>query len=221
MKKSWLPILPKKHQFYAQITLFIIVSAAFTGMLVGTDVYSEVQDGIVEVLCLSCLKLDPKTTKEFTFDTANNASHPDYVINNLSSGIVFLHYSEDACPGCDIMYPIIKDVLGVEFDKEGVHSTQITYETGNISYFYTNLDSKNATPALTDPFETYDIQDVNGLPMFTIISLGYDSGVIKPKFVTLYGTLGLDTDQKRFTMIESVVDDAFTLWNENIPGYDL
>jgi hypothetical protein len=42
MKKSWLPILPKKHQFYAQITLFIIVSAAFTGMLVGTDVYSEV-----------------------------------------------------------------------------------------------------------------------------------------------------------------------------------
>jgi hypothetical protein len=119
------------------------------------------------------------------------------------------------------MYPIIKDVLGVEFDKEGVYSTQITYESGNISYFYTNLDSKNATPALTDPFETYDIQDVNGLPMFTIISLGYDSGVIKPKFVTLYGTLGLDTDQKRFNMIESVVDDAFTLWNENIPGYDL
>jgi len=221
MKKLWLNFHSKKQQFYGQIALFIIISAIFSGMLIGTNVYTEVQDGIVEVLCLSCLKLDPKTTKEFTFDTVNDATHPSYVLSNLRSGIVFLHFSEDACPGCDIMYPVIKDLLGINFDKDGVYSTQIEYGSQNVSYFYTNIDSQNATSERTDPFETYDIQDVNGLPMFTIITLGYDKGVIKPNFVTLYGTLGVETDEQRLTILENILDDAFTLWNENIPGYQV
>ena len=205
-------------KFIAQSIIFILITGGLSGMLIGTDVYEEVHDGIVEVLCLSCLKLDPKTTREFTFDTANNAPHPDYVLDNLSSGIVFLHYSEDACPGCDIMLPVVQELLSVDYEKKELFSKNINYNGQQISYFYTNID--HATPSRTEPFETYDIQDINGLPMFTIVTLGYYSGVIKPKFVTLYGTLGVDTDEERMEMLEEIIDDAFTLYTENRPGYE-
>ncbi len=212
------PLNQKK--FIAQITILIIITGCFSGMIIGTDVYEEVQGHIVEVLCLSCLKLDPKTIVEFTFETVDDTAHPDYVLDNLSSGIVVLHFSEDACPGCDIMYPVMKDLLSVDFDKGGVYLTQIRYESENISYFYTNIDSEKATSERTDPFETYDIQDVNGLPMFVIVTLGYDKGIIKPKFTTLYATLGLESDEKRLELLEEVLDDAFILWNENTAGYE-
>lgn len=218
MKRTLFKLKSKKQQFYAQITLFILVTSMFSGMLIGTDVYTEVQDGIVEVLCLSCLKLDPKTTKEFTFDTVDNAPHPDYVLDNLSSGIVFLHYSEDACPGCDIMLPVVQNLLSIEFEKKDLVSTKITNMNQQITYFYTNID--HATTERIEPFEIYDVKDVNGLPMFTIVTLGYYSGIIKPKFVTIYGTLGVDTDEKRAQILENIISDAFTLWNENIPGYE-
>ena len=56
--------------------------------------------------------------------------------------------------------------------------------------------------------------------MFTIVTLGYYSGIIKPKFVTLYGTLGVDTDEQRTQLLEDIIEDAFTLWDENNPGYE-
>jgi hypothetical protein len=207
-----------KNKVYAQIILFILVSGALSGMLIGTDVYSDVHDGIVEVLCLSCLKLDPKTTVEFSFETATGAPHPDYVLDNLSKGIVFLHYSEDACPGCDIMLPVVQDLFSVNFEKKSMFSQHVTYNSNNMTYFYTNID--HATQARIDPFETYDIRDLNGLPMFTIVTVGYDKGIIKPKYTTLYGTLGEDTDAKRMNVLENVLDDALVLWQENIPGYE-
>lgn len=207
-----------KNKFYTQVTLFILVTSALSGMLVGTDVYTEVHDGIVEVLCLSCLKLDPKTTVDFSFETAADAPHPDYVVDNLSKGIIFLHFSEDACPGCDIMLPVVQDLFSVDFEKKSMFSQQVNYASHNISYFYTNID--HATEARIDPFDTYDIRDLNGLPMFTIVTVGYDKGIIKPKYTTLYGTLGEDTDEKRMNVLENVLDDAFVLWEENIPGYE-
>jgi hypothetical protein len=207
-----------KKKVIVQLLSLVLVTGGLSGMLIGTDVYTEVQEGIVEVLCLSCLKLDPKTTTEFTFQTADGSPHPEYVIDNLSSGIVFLHYSEDACPGCDIMYPIVKDLFSVDFEKQSMFSSYASYNAKNISYFYTNID--HATAARSEPFNTYDTRDLNGLPMFTIVTLGYDQGIIKPTFTTLYGTLGKDTDEKRAVILENVLADAIDLWNENNPGYE-
>lgn len=218
MKKTSSKKHMKKQYFYAQITFFIIISAALSGMLIGTDVYTEVHDGIVEVLCLSCLKLDPRTTEEFIFDTMDDQSHPDYVLDNLSSGIVFLHYSEDACPGCDIMLPVVQDLFSLDFEKKDEISTNITYKNQQISYFYTNID--HTTEQRSESFKIYDAQDIKGMPQFTIVTLGYYSGIIKPKYVTVYGTLGVDTDEKRIQMLEDLINDAFTLWNENIPGFE-
>lgn len=208
----------KKKQFIAQVTVFILISSGISFMLVGTDVYDEIHDSIVEVLCLSCLKLDPKTVVNFTFETADNKAHPDYVLDNLSSGVVFLHFSEDACPGCEIMDPIIKELFSIDFEKKGMFSTHLKYNGRNMTYFYTNID--HATKTRIDPIDTYDVLGLKMLPMFTIITLGYDKGVIKPKLATLYGTLGRDSDEKRMVFLKDSLEDSFRLWSENILGYE-
>lgn len=221
MKKVFNKKRIKKKQFFAQIIIFIIIISTLSGMLVSTDVYEEVKDGIVEVLCLSCLKLDPKISTDladFTFKTAQGTNHPSYVLDNLSSGLVFLHFSEDACSGCDIMYPIVKDMFSVDFEKKSMYSANVTYQSEKIAYFYTNID--HATVKRRASFDTYDVKNLNGLPMFTIVTLGYDQGIIKPKFITLYGTLGEKTDEKRMEVLVNVLTDAKDLWNENRPGYE-
>ena len=58
-----------KKLLAVQISLLIIISVSFTGMLYYTDIYEITQGGIVEVLCLSCIKLYPMTSTEFTFET--------------------------------------------------------------------------------------------------------------------------------------------------------
>jgi hypothetical protein len=186
-------------------------------MSVGTDVYERVHEGIVEVLCLSCLKLDPKTSTAYTFNTANNESHPSFVLDNISEGIVFLHFSEDACPGCDIMLPIIQDLFSLSFDKNDMISEQITFNGHTMTYFYINID--HATQLRSDSLEIYDQRHIKGLPMFTIVTLGYDKGIIRPYYTSLYGTLGLNSDHARHQYMETVINEAMTIWSENRPGY--
>ncbi len=207
-----------KKQQNIQISAVIIVSLALTGMLIGTNVYEEVQDGIVTVLCLSCLKLDPKTTVDFTFKTANDQAHPSFVLDNISEGIVFLHFSEDACPGCDIMLPIIQDLFSVDYGKEDMYSTALSYQNTSIAYFYTNID--HATDERADALYIYDQKHIKGLPMFTVVSLGYDKGIIKPYYTSVYGTLGRDNDSDRRAFIETILQDSIDLYDENRPGYN-
>ena len=102
-----------KKIFAIQIIALLLISSALGSMFFFTDIYDDVHSDIVSVLCLSCLKLKPKTKvdfteKDFIFETANGKPPPYFVIDNLTRGPVFLHYSEDACYGCDIMYPVIK-----------------------------------------------------------------------------------------------------------------
>ena len=115
-----------KKMMALQITCLILVSGALGGMLVYTNVYERVQLGIVEVLCLSCLKLDPKTLVEFTFETANGKPNPEFVLDNLSKGPVFLAFRSDVCDACDIMEPIIQDIFSVHFEKEETPRCQAT-----------------------------------------------------------------------------------------------
>ena len=83
-----------KKSFIFQIIALFIVSGLLLGTLFASNAYEETRARIVEVLCLSCIKLEPKTIQEFTFYTVNNASHPYFVTENLTKGPVFLHYSE-------------------------------------------------------------------------------------------------------------------------------
>ena len=44
-----------------------IVCLGLLGMFVFSDVYDDTKANIVDVLCLSCLKLQPKTSSDFIF----------------------------------------------------------------------------------------------------------------------------------------------------------
>ena len=204
--------------FTLQIASLIIISGSLGGMLVFTDVYEEVKNGIVSVLCLSCLKLNPKTKTDFIFETANEELHPKFIKENLSKGIIFLHYSEDACVGCDIMYPIIKDLFDIEFGKEDIFYDSLEYKNINISYYYINID--HTTKEFAETFPIYDKDYIRGLPMFTIITLGYDDGNIKPYYTTLYGTLGLDNYDDRYNFLDELIEDSQHIYHQNSDGYD-
>jgi hypothetical protein len=210
-----------KHFFITQIVIFFLITGAFGGILVSTDVYHEVEDSIVTVLCLSCLKLDPilKADVEFTFETATGESHPDFILENLSTGIVFLHYSKDACAGCDVMLPTIQDLFSVNYGKEDMFQKQLEINESTIHYYYINIDHTTEEKEITFPI--YDKDFIEGLPMFTIVTLFYDHGTIKPYYTSLYGTLGPenDTHEKRYNYLTDLINYTIGLWNENLPGY--
>jgi len=200
-----------------QISALIIVSGSLGGMLIFTDVYEDVHSGIVSVLCLSCLKLEPITKIDFTFETAYGDPHPMFVLENLTNGIIFLHYSEDACSGCDIMYPIIQDLFNISFGKEDMVNEIVNLEGSDIAFFYTNID--HTSDNMKKSFPIYDKDHISGLPMFAIITLGYDNGIIRPYYTTIYGTLGFDNDKDRFTFLSELIQESIDIYNQNKEGY--
>ena len=202
------------------IALVICVSAGLGAMFVFTDIYHEIKSSIVEIICLSCLKLTPKTTMDFTFDTANGQMHPDFILENLTKGPVFLHYSEDACSACDVMFPIFEDFFNIDLQKEK-SSYQITsYNNQTILYFYIYLDDKNTPINWLNTFDIYDKDHIQGLPMFTVISLGYEhGGDIIPYYTTLYGAFK-DNYEQRIQLLTELMDEAYSLYNENKIGFD-
>lgn len=208
-----------KKSFILQITALFIVSGLLLGTLFASNAYEETRARIVEVLCLSCIKLEPKTIQEFTFDTVNNASHPYFVTENLTKGPVFLHFSENVCAGCEVMFPIVKQLFNVEFEKQDRFSATVTFENQNITYIYINLD--NTTDVLENSFPVYDKDDIGGLPMFTLVTLGYDHGTVRPYYTTLYGTLNVPTDADRTSFLQEILTESIEMYQQNKAGYQL
>ena len=204
------------------LSLILVFAIFFTGMFVCTNGYEEIKRSIVEVLCLSCLKLDPilPTNAEFTFETATGSVHPDFVLNNLTTGIVVLHYSKDACTGCDIILPTIQELFSVEYGKEDMFQKQLTFNGEIIHYYYINTD--HTTEEKEQSLRIYDKDHIEGLPMFTIVTVYYDHGTIKPYYTSLYGTLGPenDTHQKRYDYLTDIISESIGLWKENVAGYE-
>ena len=196
-----------------QISALILFSSLLGGMLVFTDVYDEVYSDIVSVPCLACLKLDPKIVVDFTFQTADSGTHPSFVLDNLSKGVVFLDYSMDACPGCDIMYPVIERLFGINFEKDEMFNKTLNYGNSNVTFIYTNI--QHASKERINSLSVYDKEHIGGLPMFTIVTLGNDGNVVKPYFVTLYGTLNLDNDKDRLDFLDGLMKQSIELYNQN------
>jgi hypothetical protein len=208
----------KMKKFLAlQISILLVVSGALGGMLFMTSSFEEVRDRIVLVLCLSCIKLEPKTSRNFTFATTDNAPHPDFVLENLTKGPVFLHFSETVCAGCEVMFPIVKSLFHVEFGKQDRFWKTVQFDSANITYIYSNLD--NTSDALENAFPLYDKDDIGGLPMFVIITLGYDHGTVRPYYTTLYGTLNVPTDADRAALLTELLQESVILYNQNKAGF--
>jgi hypothetical protein len=206
----------KKNQLI-QIAVAGLIVLSGCAMIATTTIYDDVYTSIVQVLCLSCIKLEPLTSSDYTFETAHNQPHIDYVLENLKTGVVFLHFSEDACYGCDVMYPVIKDLFSIDFGKEEMIYYQLSYNNQTVHYYYTNID--HAIKERIDAFFVYDKDHIGGLPMFTIATVGYDSGIIKPYYTSLYGTLNINTDEKRLEFLQSIMQESLQLWDENHVAY--
>ena len=200
-----------------QILAIILIAGDLAAMWATTDVYDEVEDRIVRVLCLSCIKLEPKTDSLFTFDILEGTEHPDFVLENLTKGLVFLHYTEDVCHACDIMLPVINDFFDTSIEKKDEFSATIDFMDSTVTIIYINIDHREEY--FNEPFYTYDKDNIGGLPMFTIISVGYDRGIVKPYYTSLYGTLALDTDEARLEKLSQVFTEAIDLYKQNSDGY--
>jgi hypothetical protein len=200
-----------------QISAILILAGALGGMMIETDVYGEIQRQITSVLCLSCAKLNYKTVVEFQFETANGIDHPHFVLENLTKGVVFLHYSADACHGCDIIEPMIKDFFDVEYDKQEMFYAITTFEDSDIPYIYNNVD--HTTREMQDSYHIYDVDGQGARPMIVFVTLNYDRGTIRPYYAPVYGTFG-DTDKQRVDFLTNALQNSIELYNEFKSGYN-
>jgi thiol-disulfide isomerase/thioredoxin len=206
-----------KRLFAIQLGMLIVVGLTLGTVLTTTTVYSDVQDKIVKVLCLSCIKLDPKTTVDFTFQTADGRPHPQFIRDHLATGPIMIMYSEDVCAACEEMYPVVKDLLNVTFEKFEAFHKHVDYQGTNVSFFFINID--HTAPEMLDTRLIYDKDHVDGLPMFTFITLRYDEGTVRPYYTSVYGVLNLPNHETRKSALASILEDSIHLYHENRVGY--
>jgi hypothetical protein len=200
-----------------QIGAIIIVAIAFGAVISTTGIYSDVQDNIVKVLCLSCIKLEPKTSVEFTFETATGGPHPQFIRDALLRGPIMIMYSEDVCAACEEMYPVVKEILNVSFEKYEKVNASIVYHGTNMTFYFINID--HTMPNLRETRPLYDKNHVDGLPMFTFITLRYDEGTVRPYYTSVYGTVQKDMYDERVAFLRGILEDSIHLYHENRIGY--
>ncbi len=207
-----------RQELLISLTAIVLVSVSLGGLFVFTDIYEQVQNTIVEVICLSCVKLNPATSFEFQFETTNGEDHPDFILDNLSKGPVFLAYRTDVCEYCDYMESLLIDMLGVEFEMQDVFSKTITFQGDTMTFMHINND--HASEMLRLSQEVYDVDGNRGVPMFTTVTFGYDRGFVKPYYNTVYGILNSEyTDEQRIEALTNLIVDARVLWKQNHAGH--
>jgi thiol-disulfide isomerase/thioredoxin len=207
-----------KNALYSRIIILAIITSSLSGLFIFTDIYSETHTRIVSVTCLSCIKLDPKTSTDFIFKTANGKPHPDFVLKNLTQGPVFIAYRKDVCTYCDEMESLIMDVFNLSFEKEEVFAKKINFDGDNFTFIHINRD--HSSNILSESLSVYDKDNINGVPMFTLITINYDhDGIVKPYYSTFYSKVGLDTDEEIKDFLKDIISDGIDLYNDNIAGY--
>jgi len=220
----------KKTLLAVQISAIILFSSVLGGMFYFTDIYDDVESGIVRVLCLSCIKLQPVTSKEFTFDTANGEPHPDFVTDSLKTkGPVLIQYGYNGCDACHLMIKnVMKDFFNIKFIEVGEWPDKLfkSFETevnvGNLSfyYIYINIDDDNTPTSRKDSYPIYDKDHIGGFPMFTIITLEYThGGDIKPYYASLYGANFEDSYKKMYETFIELLEFSSESYDRNIAGF--
>ena len=202
-----------------QIAAVIVLSSGLGYMFAFTDVYEHIKNDIVIVTCLSCIKLQPITTVEFTFKTYQGRLHPDFVLENLSKRPVFIAYRATVCEFCDVMDPVLEDVLNVEhINREGLLIFDLEYNGTDMLFIHINISE---APELYSNSQLVYMKDIfeTSVPMFTMITLGYNRGIIEPYYATAYGILGQETFEGQKQVLTSIIEDGIKLYNENKAGY--
>ena len=206
-----------KREVFVTFAILIISLSTLSYILVSTPVYSDVKDKIVSVLCLSCIKMEPKTVLKFRFETANGEAFPDLILENLTESVIFLHFRIDVCPACDEMDPIVRDIFGLESIDEPYIVASKNFSGVEVKLIHINLD--HADSELKKLYKFFDVAGENGVPMFTVVTLGYDRGIVKPCYATGYGFLGKSSPSAAGKVIMKMINDAVELYKRNREGH--
>lgn len=205
----------RKEVLAFQIAAVVLLSVGLGYMFAFTDVYDDVFNDIVSITCLSCIKLSPVTTVEFTFDTYKERPHPDFVLENLSKGPVFIAYRSTVCEFCDVMDPVVEDVLDVEhINRAGFLTFDVNYNGTDLLFIHINKSeasdyySDSQLVYMKDVFET-------SVPMFTMVTIRYHRGIVEPYYATAYGILGKETFEGQKQALTFIIEDGIKLYNEN------
>jgi hypothetical protein len=115
------------------------------------------------------------------------------------------------------MYPVIKDFFNVEFGKTEMFNSIINFEGSKVTFFYNNLD--HTSEKMRNSYDIYDKDHVEGLPMFAIVTLGYEhgSGNVRPYYATLYSAF-LETYEERIEFFTILMRETIDLFNQNKAG---
>jgi hypothetical protein len=115
------------------------------------------------------------------------------------------------------MEPVLHDVFGVSYDiKDPFYATVLFGET-NVTFIHINLD--HADEEKKASFGIYDKDNINGVPMFTIVTLGYHPAFVKPYYATGYGFLGAGSPEAAHDVLLDMIDDASLTYQQNKDGY--
>lgn len=197
------------------IAISIVSMLSISCILAYTDVYNDVKEKIVSVLCLSCIKMDPNTMLKFEFETVKGEMFPSFILENLSRGPVFLHFRVDVCTACDEMDPVIGKIFDVD-DINRPFLIKIKEFSGvEVTLIHVNLDHIHN---FRDIYKTFDIKKQNGVPMYVIITLGYDRGTVKPCYATGYGFLGKKSPKEAGETLFKLIEDSVDLYKRNREG---
>jgi thiol-disulfide isomerase/thioredoxin len=208
----------KKAFITIQVVTILVFAGALGGMLVFTDVYDETYSRIVSIICLSCIKLDRIYSIDYRFDTANNEPYPQFIIEDLKEGPIFLAFRTDVCDYCDYMEPLIIEIFDVTFEMEEVIKETVDFNGTDIIFYHINNDHATGELKTLQPY--FDIDGDNGVPMFTILSLEYNHGIVSPYYLTVYGILNPDyTDKERMEEITNNMLKAIEVYKENRQGF--
>ena len=202
---------------YLAAGIFIVSLISLSYIFASTPVYSDVKDKIVSVLCLSCIKMDPKTVLEFRFETVDGKDFPEFILENLSKGPVFLHFRIDVCPGCDEMDPVIKKIFDVDDVEKPFLVKTKNFSGVGVTLVHINLDHVDST--FKDVYESFNILKDEAVPMYTIVTLGYDRGVVKPCYATGYSFLGKNSPVEAKKVLIEMIKNAVDLYERNRGGF--
>ena len=207
-----------KKMVAIQVALLVVFAGGFFGMLATTDIYEEIHDNIVSVLCLSCLKLDSKTSFSYIETTANGEDIPAFLLTNLTTGPIFLHYSQDVCHGCEIMLPVVQEFLDLSYEKQDTISTKLTIKGQELTYYYINND--HAPDALATTFALFDTTGIGARPMFVLLTLDINAdGDTIVTYASQSGVLGEDDYESQYAYTQTIVEEAISMWQSASEGY--
>lgn len=195
MKSKPMPIQTYDSQpaFNYRQLLGIIIVAGF--LIIGTAAGSYyLLEDLMVAPCLGCLGLYPNIELEFRFETVDDQEHPEFVLERLNEGPVFIEFTQndENCAPCARIRPKIKEL-------EDEYSEEITFFIINIDVNEKTMVFKNdeQVEPISDSeekeyYQIYDVEKIAGglvaTPTYIIVTINEDDdGNIRPSFAVGYG----------------------------------